>query len=262
MSKKGRIICLLFVLLSALSCHRGLHHKEKDEPTSSRGQRIRVLDSDGSLHSSFRLKPRSVSVYDEVGILLARARHRGDYLEVTNRRVETILIFEALGPVADPEPGAAPYSAALRAGDRTPLGELRVWPSSRVQRTSVRGAEIGEVVVHASDEGEVAEVYGAEGTDLVMRVYSDGPHSVAVVDGDGDLIANLEGATLPAWIIGSAGLESPIEGDFAAFQAGMILYLKRLEFEPLPTHPEVAEADDGETSESDDLETEVESVEQ
>lgn len=250
MPRKWRVICLLFVWVASISCHRGLHHEEEDEPSNSRGRRIRVLDSSGSLHSSFRLKSRSVSVYDERGILIVRARHRADYLEVIDRRAETVLILEPRSVDSATEPDGPPFSATLRAGDRTPLGELNVWPGSRVQRTSVRGAEIGQVVVHASQEGEVAEVYGADGTDLVMRVYSDGPHSVAVVDGDGDLIATLDGAPLPAWIIGSAGLESPLEGDFAAFQAVVILYLKRLEFEPLPTTPEVGEADDVETVET------------
>lgn len=128
--------------------------------------------------------------------------------------------------------GAVPtHSALFVDGEQQALGRLLVWPGERVVRLSARGATVGEVVVHTDDGEVVAEVYGAEGTDLLARVYAAGRHTVEVADPDGLIIARLEGAPIEPWIAAALRLTSPLgdrDTDQGYFRAGLLAYLRRL----------------------------------
>ena len=224
--------CWLVVAISftvgASACHRMYEHEKPEDDSGNRGRQVRLLDTEGQVLGSYRTHSRSATAYDPMGIPIARARALPSHVEVLDRAATVVLTITSAD---DPETGpSSGHFAELADGDGAPLGFLRVWPGERVVRSSVRRADLEETVVHIRDHSEVAEVYGAEGTDLVLRVYPVARHRLEIANLEGDIVAQFVGAPLETWIGAALGMVGPLpenEGQ-AYFRVGLLTYLRQL----------------------------------
>ena len=221
------LLALLLVGIGVSACHRLYEQEKKEDDSTNRGRQIRLLDPSGEVIGSYRMRSRSAIAFDEIGVPMARARVLPDRVEVRDRAANVVL---TITPVDDTEEGTGTsHSAELTDGEAHPLGFLRVWPQERVVRSSVRRADLEETVVHSRDGSEVAEVYGAEGTDLVLRVYSVAPNRLEIANLSGDVVAQLVGARLETWVAAALGMNGPLAGDRgqAYFRVGLLAYLRQ-----------------------------------
>lgn len=226
-NRRRLFLTVLVLVLAGSACHRMFEHDEKVDDDPSRGRHIRLLDPEGAVLGSYRVRSRSAIVYDEIGIPIARALALPDQVVVRDRAAQVVLTITPRDALEESEGTGS--VAELANGDSEPLGFLAVWPGERVVRSSVRQADLAEMEVHIRDDSEVAEVYGAEGTDLVLRVYSVAPNRIEVANLSGDIIAQFVGARLDTWIAASLGMDGPLAGEDgqAFFRVGLLAYLRQ-----------------------------------
>lgn len=193
------------------------------------GRIVRVLGAEGTGEGSLRLGTRTAVVSNERGEPVARARRLHNRIEVSDRRGQPILELRPATGAAEGTGQVATHTADLVGANNADLGQLVLTGDHLVLYGPGRSRlQRGEIIAQREHAGPVsAEVFGAPGTDLIMRVRAAGPRTWEVLDEGGAVRSTVIGRALDPMTIASLGLPSPLPGEEGAeaFRAGVVAFL-------------------------------------
>jgi hypothetical protein len=183
---------------------------------------VTIVDGADAPSGSFRLRRRSVVAENALGVTIGRATALPDQIVVRHRDGRVAYVFRI------EDSGSIPIEDG--AGSR--LGRLEIEADRRVVLLGPDGYHLGEAVTAATEEGEIAEVYGASGTDRLFRVANSDELEISMTAADGTVTARWRGPGLSPLTVAASGIDPPGAHDASEsslFQAGMLLLFRRTE---------------------------------
>ena len=228
--RSRRTAAAAILLLLSTSCLRPGETPAVDDDGPS-VHRIRLLDGQDEPIGAIRLTRRNATISDATGVRIGRAAAIQHRIVVRDRGGAVALVFRPAGNGSGDS-----RVAVIEREDGLLLGQITFGVES-IDIDTADGFRQGQVRFAPSEEGddEMAEVYGAPGTDLLYRVRSSGRRQVEVVDAADTRLARLEGIDLLPWQVAVMALpapwpsdEEPPAGLFQLYRVGVLLYARVL----------------------------------